>query len=505
MTFFSRIIDQPPRGVLPAIVCVMLFFTSATYANQYKILITEATFASKKTVGEKEEPWDFPEGKPDPYVVVAINDEPVYISGKAGDTLKARWFTGSEYWRLPTTAKVTITVRDADAAKVLATAGMVGVATRPDIPRIGKRLINDALAKVDTDDTIAVWSGTLGQLLNACGSANRTTDILHQAAGKKFVQQNNGLTSLHVRVIERDDRFDVTQATSSSKQYLGLSGAAIEKIKRGIKQPWDVGLSGASRPDPHYLVYVNGSAVAAGGINKDAYQAIWSGDMAAMDLRADDTLAVAIFDADAGAELSAAGKAAVLFSSAFSETAKEKLFESLTKMSTDDPIFLWVGDWKTLSTATALPRGNNDPNVWLNDGLARATLITSAPVKQVASKPMRLTIKAAEIAATKADGKAWDIRKGQPDPLVKCFIASATGGWASLGESASVKDSLQPTWKLVSADKRIVTGARIKLDVFDKDGLSNDLIGTIIFNVPAKPGSYTVKGGQVSRLTVVLE
>ncbi|HEY8503854.1 MAG TPA: hypothetical protein VIL46_04690 [Gemmataceae bacterium] len=48
-------------------------------------------------------------------------------------------------------------------------AGVAGVAVHPAVPDFGKRALNDLLVGVDTDDTVAVWSGTLGQLIDDCG------------------------------------------------------------------------------------------------------------------------------------------------------------------------------------------------------------------------------------------------------------------------------------------------------------------------------------------------
>lgn len=476
------------------ILVATLLAAAAAQANQYKILVTRATCAPAKRVGNEAQPWDFGDGKPDPYVVVAINGEPVYVSGVNQDTLHARWFTGTEYWSLPMTARVTITVRDADAAKMVAGVGMVGVAVRPDIPKIGKRIINGALAHVDTDDTIAVWSGTLGQLRAACGAG--TADLFRPAAGPQRFTGNAGLRSLRVRLIERPPGFDVT--TPREKRYLGVAGATIEPVKRAGRKPWDIGPGGTARPDPRYVVYVNGSPVVAGGVNKDSFTATWAGDPPALDLRDDDTIAVALFDADAASQLSSVGKAAVLFSPSLPAASKERVYETLNKMATDDLIFLWVGSWKTLAKAPALPRTAKDPHTWWNDGLQRATP-RFRPAKRAAGPALRMVVVSAVIAPRKSNGKAWDMGKGAPDPLVRCLVPAAAGGWKTVGESVPLKDNLQPVWRLAVKDG-LRAGTRVKFEVYDKDGVSNDVVGTVVVSLPAKPGTYEASGGAITRL-----
>ncbi|MDH3592651.1 MAG: C2 domain-containing protein [Planctomycetota bacterium] len=488
------------KRFVPVLVAVLLGLASAVEANQYKILVTGASFAAKKRVGNAAQPWDL-DGKPDPYVVVAIDGRPVYVSGVNGNVWHARWFTGTEYWRLPTSAAVTITVRDADVGKTVAGIGMVGVAVRPDLPRIGKRVMTQALSKVDTDDTAAVWTGTLGQLVEL--SRGNEADLAKSAAAG--FQANVGVVSLKVRVIERPNAFGVAAPPKTNRQYVALSGATLERVKRGSKLPWDAALGAAQQPDPRYIVYVNGSPVVAGGINRDSFVATWGGHASALDLRTGDTIAVALFDADAGSKLTKAGKAAVLFSPGLSADAKTQVFETLSKTSTDDLVFLWVGDWDTLRRAGSLPRPTRDPNVWWNGGLTRAVVATRPPTQAAPSRTVRLTVVGATIAATKSNGKPWDSGRGKPDPMVRCFVAAGGSGWAAIGRSAPVVDSVQPAWRLVVSDKRLVTGARIKIEIYDKDKLSDDLIDTIVITVPNSRGTFSVRGKAVARFVYQID
>jgi len=470
------------------------------HANQYKILVTGASFTDTKRVGAKSAPWDIGNGRPDAYVVVSFNNQPVYVSGAHKDSLQARWFTGTEYWKLPLTTRVTVTVRDADAAKMVAGIGMFGVAMRPDIPKVGKRAINAVLSEVDTDDAIATWSGTLGQLLQACG--RREVDLMRSAVGKPLFKANVGMTSLRVRVVERPLDFEVT--APKKRQYLGLSGATLAARKRRGNQAWDIGVGAGAQPDPRYLVYVNGSPVVSGGVNRDSLLATWAGNPVPLDLRADDTIAVAVFDADAGSQLSAVGKAAAIYSPSLSAEAKQRVFETLTKMSTDDLIFLWVGDWATLVRSAALPTAAKDPHVWWNNGLQRADVMTRPRDQRVSGAPMQLIVRSATVRATKTDGKSWDRGRGKPDPLVKCSVPAAQGGWKLIGQSKPATDSVNAVWNLSVVGSQLTGGARVKLDVFDKDALSDDLIESVVVTLPSKPGMYSVRSGALVLLTYEL-
>ena len=44
----------------------------------------------------------------------------------------------------------------------------------------------------------------------------------------------------------------------------------------------------------------------------------------------------------------------------------------------------------------------------------------------------------------------------------------------------------------------------MKFEVFDKDRLSNDLIGTIVVTLPGGPGNYAARGGAVTKLAYQL-
>lgn len=503
-----------PSGIALRAACalvVLLYAAVEARAEKYKILVTDARISPKKQLANgKQEPWDIGANgveKPDPYVVIDIGDGPVFASGTEHDTLFPRWFTGTGYWSVDKSTKVKIKVRDADAGKLFARVGIAGITIRNDVPNFGKRFLNDVLLGVDTDDTIAVWTGTLGELMGACGGANRSGDIVRAFGAKNRLSENIGLESLTVRVIERPDAFDLYGGFN--KSYIGLTGATFEAKKRGIKAVWDVGLGAVQNPDPRYFVYVNGEPVVTGAVNKDSFVAVWEGELPGLNLHDDDTIAISVLDADAGTLVAGTGKHGVLFHPGLSDTAKKQLFEELNKASTDDLAFLWVGSWRDLRAKGEKFELAGTPAVagtWYNDGVSTVTAVTANKKPVIGGGvpvPVTLTVKGATIKATKANGAAWDAGFGnvvRPDPFVKCFVSSPIGGWELVGTSKTVKDSYTATWDLRVADKRLLPGRKLKFEVYDEDVASNDLIGTIVITIPDGADSGTVSGDQIQAL-----
>lgn len=83
-----------------------------------------------------------------------------------------------------------------------------------------------------------------------------------------------------------------------------------------------------------------------------------------------------------------------------------------------------------------------------------------------------ITILAARIAAKKADGKNWDLYSKSPDPFVKIFIAGNL-----VFQTSVQKDTYTPVWnekEKISYEK----GLSVRLEVWDKDTMFDDSIGT---------------------------
>jgi pimeloyl-ACP methyl ester carboxylesterase len=115
-----------------------------------------------------------------------------------------------------------------------------------------------------------------------------------------------------------------------------------------------------------------------------------------------------------------------------------------------------------------------------------------------------LVVKAATIAKTKADGKAWDIgvgKKAWPDPYVKIWVYDADGGLADSGETSTMWDTFTPAWNQDAAT--VAEGCKIRVEVWDKDLKNDDLIGKHEFKLTSdmiKKGELTLKFGQVEKL-----
>jgi hypothetical protein len=471
----------------------------AAPGQEYRVMVTSAVVAETRDVAGTPKPWDAV-GRPDPYVVVELAGKPVFVSGKQQDTLTPRWFTGTSAWKIDTSTPVRIILRDADLAKGLARIGVAGISLRPDVPNAGKRLVNDVLLGVESDDVIAIWRGSLGQLIAALGGVNRTGTLSGAPGPGSHFETNAGLRSLAVRVVARP----ASPVKGATTHCLGFADARFEPRKRGPNLPWDAGLGAVQNPDPRYLVYVNGEPVMAGAANQDTLVASWPGKLPALDLRDDDIVALALFDADAGTRLAGGARHALLFSPALSPDAKDTLFEELARASTDDLVYLWVGSWRSLAARGprfAAPRGA-DPGIWVNRGLERATVLTANATASVGGAPLSLVIEGVTLQPTRADGKTWDFGKGAPDPLVKCFVADPRGGWTLVGATDPMKDTTRATWNFPITDARLVPGRKLRLEVYDKDGASDDLAGTLLVTIPTEPGRVVQRGGQVTALTL---
>jgi len=84
---------------------------------------------------------------------------------------------------------------------------------------------------------------------------------------------------------------------------------------------------------------------------------------------------------------------------------------------------------------------------------------------------VQITVGSAQIEDTKPNGKSWDAFKGLPDPFFKVFVNG------NLQFSASVKkNTCTPEWN-ETFTINYNDGDEIVLEVFDEDGVSNDLIG----------------------------
>jgi hypothetical protein len=86
----------------------------------------------------------------------------------------------------------------------------------------------------------------------------------------------------------------------------------------------------------------------------------------------------------------------------------------------------------------------------------------------------RLEIVAAEVPNVQRSGLPWDDEEGRPDPFVKVFIDGKP-----IWETPKVDDSLRPEFRSSPPRNLAIERARsrIRLELWDKDGIGNDPIG----------------------------
>jgi Ca2+-dependent lipid-binding protein len=104
-----------------------------------------------------------------------------------------------------------------------------------------------------------------------------------------------------------------------------------------------------------------------------------------------------------------------------------------------------------------------------------------------------LKISSAQIAEKKADGRNWDVFPKSPDPFVKIFI-----GGDLIFRTSVQTDTYTPSWN-EKTNISYKKGVSIRIEVWDKDAMSDDLIGIWEGNdLPGEELSF----GQVSELII---
>lgn len=129
-------------------------------------------------------------------------------------------------------------------------------------------------------------------------------------------------------------------------------------------------------------------------------------------------------------------------------------------------------------------------------GFGLLATLFAAVVATAADHP--LVVASAEIEKTKVKGDSWDAFGGSPDPYVK---ASVNKG--KVVQTAHKSDTFKPTW-----DEKVLTvsvGDTVNVEVWDKDALDHDLIGTHSFVVTKEmlaDGVAKVKFDRVKELRI---
>lgn len=502
MNLFPQHIVRQIVVVILAVICVSNFGVAQ---DKYKILVRSAKLKSHKSNGKD---WDLLGNAADAYCVISIDGRIVFVSGKAKDTLTPRWWTGTEYWQLRESSVVEIKLIDADAGKILSRAGIAGIAMQPDLPSIGKRIINDQLLKTNTDDLIAHWKGTFGTLQRKLGLLNTDRNLAAAKSGSDSWVVNDGLDQLTLRLVRKDARHSVEATVlAQNPARLGISSCVLNETKNSIKMKWDVGAGEHRNPDLQYFMYVNGSPVVLGAKNPNTYVGSWNSPPAKLHLANTDLVAISITDSDAGTVAAQGGSIGIMFSQALSASAKQKLFEELSKASTDDQVFLWEGEWgklKSLGSKVNLAALKSTGTILVDNGIRDLTIHTTKTTA-VSGKKLTWKLGSFSVSSRKPNGDKWDLGFGKtrnPDPFAKVYISNSKSGWTLLGETRKFENEFAGDFSWSSGRTTCQSPQKIKIELYDDDAMSDDRIDTIIVPVPTTPSSKTLKSKSVSRLAI---
>ncbi|TET38786.1 MAG: MCE family protein [Planctomycetota bacterium] len=84
----------------------------------------------------------------------------------------------------------------------------------------------------------------------------------------------------------------------------------------------------------------------------------------------------------------------------------------------------------------------------------------------------RLVICRAEILGINQDGGSWDAWGGKPDCFAKVWIDGTF-----MKETGTVENDYNPEWNLTTENFALYRNSRINIELYDEDGVVNDLIG----------------------------
>lgn len=122
-------------------------------------------------------------------------------------------------------------------------------------------------------------------------------------------------------------------------------------------------------------------------------------------------------------------------------------------------------------------------------------------------EPPCFFIQSLEVAPKKPEGKDWDAFKGKPDLLVVLYYKNPKGAWKKQFKSSVFEDQYQihklQTSFLIEEEQEL------KIEILDKDGLNNDLIGSCVLKINpsefSKGEEKTLKFDSVSSLVYCLK
>ena len=470
----------------------------------HKILVRSASVADRKA--HTNQPWDVGDPPPDPYVVISVEGQVVHISRSVKSSFAPEWLTGTAYHPWSLAANVKIAVKDADVGKHLAKIGALGITCYPGLPFLAKALTRKVLKEIDTDDDIGVWTGTLGQLVQACGGDDRTSCVLRAGSASTCLSLDRGLRGLEVCVISRPADYSVYAPPPGRECYCGIRSASIALRKQGTQKLWDAGIGPQRNPDPRFLVYVNGDPVLVSPKVPDSHEAVWKGDLPPLYLFPSDVVTLRIVDADLGSEVLGNVKLAAFRSGVLKRKHRKALLDYANRLDTNDNVYVYSTTWAELKQQGPefrLPAEGHGRGVRVNDGLSRA--VVSLRRQSTATRSamrMCLVVRGVEVKGTKDNGKAWDPFRGKPDPFVVCSSEGEKHGWSKIDSTGHQKDRFQCEWQHEVSSSRLTAGTRLKFDVYDRDMSSHDLVGSVLVTIPDGPGIYRYSGGQVKSLCI---
>lgn len=139
------------------------------------------------------------------------------------------------------------------------------------------------------------------------------------------------------------------------------------------------------------------------------------------------------------------------------------------------PIYYFKGTWRGRPRPAPVPLCTSDPATCGGE-----TVCVNSQCVAAFGREYVITIADAAIPVAKPDGSAWDPDGSAPDPFA---VLSLNG--RALGTTTAVQDSLLPVWRQTTAPTVIPAGVSMRLDVVDKDAVSDDGILTCTWELTA--------------------
>lgn len=139
------------------------------------------------------------------------------------------------------------------------------------------------------------------------------------------------------------------------------------------------------------------------------------------------------------------------------------------------PTFYFKGTWRGKPRPAPVSLCTSDPATCSGE-----TMCFNSQCVAAFGREYVITIADAAIPPTKPDGSAWDPDGSAPDPFA---VLSLDG--RALGTTTVVHDSLLPVWRQTTAPTVVPAGGLLRVDVIDKDAVSDDGVLTCTWELTA--------------------